>query len=107
MYNFFAQTLFRRYRLLIGIVFGAVLFAVIFLRIDIKVFREQFASGDTFILLLALLPIFLAHIFSTFRWKTFLDIAGYHLPFSRLFTAFFANLPAAKFFHRIAGIYCA
>lgn len=93
----------RRYRFLLSLCFGTLLLFVIISRVDVRALKLTFASGSHSLLLSAPLWILVAHVISVVRWKLFLNVAGYTIPFQRLCSSFFANLPAAKFFPSYSG----
>ncbi len=90
-------------RLCIGLLFGGFLLTLLFSRIDFSVLSHLFIKGNHKMLLFAPIFIFFGHFFSILRWKVLLRVSGYDVPFSRLSLAFFANLPAAKFFPSYSG----
>jgi len=90
-------------KIIAPLLFACVIIAFLFAQIEGESLLRALREGDKVLLMLGLIPLFLAHLFSIWRWKSLVDAYGVTSRFGELARIYFANLPIAKWTPMYSG----
>lgn len=90
-------------RMIIPLTIAVAIVGFLFFHIDRDAFLRALVSGNLWMLLLGLVPLALAHLFSVWRWRYLVGVFGVHMTFFAATKIYFANLPVAKWTPAYSG----